>query len=636
MPPKGMPQPADAERQQAVTWIRAELTAYAKKHDGDPGRVTVRRLTSGEYAYAIHDLTGIDPELGIDAASDSVGGEGFTNFGDVQFMQDANLERYLAAAKIVANHAVIGAGPLEFFADPGKTGFELSAITRIKRHLRELRLSHRFGRGRHSLRPGKIRQSLLRRLALSASRRPRRAQCHAEGSGRARRRSRPRFAQHIWTVINQPALGYPSSEMVGAMAEVAGSRRRRSRPSPRPPREPAAKSIQKFLTTWPSWLFGRGDVAAGGAGDESPLVFNDKSLKAEAAHHFIFNRFGRGGGGAGRGAPPRPDPPKLSSTWPRSIRARPAKPVIIWRNPTVGFRAPARRRPRRTQSRRQITAGAARASAAAQPQPQPQPVRRRSRDRRRGRGSNLPCRACPCAPPSARKPPSSLDFGTQPRRQPNRPRRFRLRRLRRLRSPRARRPVARLDFQVDAAIGADRDQVFRITISDREEGPRGIPTARLRRRSRKRRLSQIQGGRHGVRHPPAAEFQRRADARRQRSGSRALRQHLQHAGARRVRQRREVHPRRSLCRREHARRRHPRRVSINAWNDLYASFAYHDNYLRLLAEHYKLDLKGKHIADLDERRSTRCRPKPANTSRRCTPSTIAVRAAEAAARPRHI
>ena len=70
MPPKGMPQPTEAERQQAVAWIRAELAGYVKKHDGDPGRVTVRRLTSGEYAYAIHDLTGIDLDVGIDASSD--------------------------------------------------------------------------------------------------------------------------------------------------------------------------------------------------------------------------------------------------------------------------------------------------------------------------------------------------------------------------------------------------------------------------------------------------------------------------------------------------------------------------------------------------------------------------------------
>src|SRR5215469_5748823 len=61
MPPKGMPQPADAERQQAIAWIRAGLADFAKKHDtGEPGRITVRRLTSGEYGYAVHDLTGLD------------------------------------------------------------------------------------------------------------------------------------------------------------------------------------------------------------------------------------------------------------------------------------------------------------------------------------------------------------------------------------------------------------------------------------------------------------------------------------------------------------------------------------------------------------------------------------------------
>ena len=91
--------PSDEQLQQALAWIHGELTAYAKAHDGDPGRVTVRRLTSGEYGYTIEDLTGLKLETGIDAATDSVGGEGFTNFGDVQFMQDANLERYLEAAK---------------------------------------------------------------------------------------------------------------------------------------------------------------------------------------------------------------------------------------------------------------------------------------------------------------------------------------------------------------------------------------------------------------------------------------------------------------------------------------------------------------------------------------------------------
>ena len=113
-------QPSDAERASAAAWIRTTLKAYETEHAGEPGRVTVRRLTSAEYAYAIRDLTGIDIKVGIDASSDSVGGEGFANFGDVQFVHDESIERYLEAAKQVADHAVIGAGPLEFYADPGR------------------------------------------------------------------------------------------------------------------------------------------------------------------------------------------------------------------------------------------------------------------------------------------------------------------------------------------------------------------------------------------------------------------------------------------------------------------------------------------------------------------------------------
>jgi hypothetical protein len=45
------------------------------------------------------------------------------------------------------------------------------------------------------------------------------------------------------------------------------------------------------------------------------------------------------------------------------------------------------------------------------------------------------------------------------------------------------------------------------------------------------------------------------------------------------------------------------RVKLDqAWNDLYASFEYHDAYLRLLANKFKADLKGKSISDFDEAR----------------------------------
>ena len=135
MPPRGMPAPDAGQRRQVIDWIQQGMDEYARRHDGNPGEVTVRRLTSGEYFYAINDLTGIPIDtarLGIDTATDSVGGEGFASFGDVQFMQDAALERYLAAARRIADHAMIGAGPLEFGSDPGRTGMELAAIERIR------------------------------------------------------------------------------------------------------------------------------------------------------------------------------------------------------------------------------------------------------------------------------------------------------------------------------------------------------------------------------------------------------------------------------------------------------------------------------------------------------------------------
>src|SRR5262249_5887587 len=274
---------------------------YARKHDGDPGRVTVRRLTSGEYAYTIKDLTGLDLNVGIDSASDSVGGEGFTNFGDVQFMQDANLERYLAAAKIIADHAVIGSGPLEFFPHPGKSGFELSAITRIK----DIYAANGFrtvsGEGGRPFGLEKYGKALYvawqykHRAALGAANATLRELAAREGVAL-------HFAQHIWQVMNKTSLGYPSSEMVARWRKLpAPEANGKTIAAIRSDARAGCDDIQKFLVTWPSWLFARGDVAAGGAGDESPLEFSDRTLNVKPIYHFAYVR------GGGRG-PVQPGP----------------------------------------------------------------------------------------------------------------------------------------------------------------------------------------------------------------------------------------------------------------------------------------------------------------------------------------
>src|SRR5215471_13895262 len=201
MPPKGMPRPSEEEWHVAAAWIRGELTAYAKKHDGEPGRVTVRRLTSGEYGYAIEDLTGLKLETGIDAATDSVGGEGFTNFGDVQFMQDANLERYLEAAKIVADHAVIGSGPLQFYSDPGKTGYEMSAITRIKQIYASNGFRTVSGEGGASFGLEEYTKAFY--TAWCYRYRAERGEPAVTLKTLAIREGiTPRFAEHVWSVLN--------------------------------------------------------------------------------------------------------------------------------------------------------------------------------------------------------------------------------------------------------------------------------------------------------------------------------------------------------------------------------------------------------------------------------------------------
>jgi len=299
MPPKGMPQPGDEQRAAASAWIRSQLDAYVKTHGGEPGRVTVRRLTSGEYNYAIHDLTGLDLDLGIDASNDSVGGEGFTNFGDVQFMQDANLQRYLEAAKIVADHAVVGAGPIEFYGEPGKTGFEMSAIHRIK----DIYASYGFrtvsGEGGFSFGLEKYAKALFaaweyqHRAALGKPGATLATFAGPEGVTE-------RFVEHIYGTMNRSDLLYPSSEMASRFhkipaptADLAGSMAAARVKS---------EELQKYLTSWPSWLFARGDAAFGGAGDESPLIITAKSLRVEAAHHFTYNRGGRGPGGGGKSA----------------------------------------------------------------------------------------------------------------------------------------------------------------------------------------------------------------------------------------------------------------------------------------------------------------------------------------------
>jgi hypothetical protein len=339
MPPEeAKQQPGAAERKAAAAWVRSTLQAYERAHSGEPGRVTVRRLTSGEYAYAIRDLTGIDVKTSIDASSDSVGGEGFTNFGDVQSVQDANVERYLEAAKAVADHAMLGAGPLFFHADIGRTGLELSALNRINElySIKGFRVvSGEGGRPFGLERYGKAfftawffkHRAILGQPAVTLR------------DLAAREGITGRFAEHVAAVVERPNLGYPAREMIEQWRALPVPDRADDAARIAQARDDCDK-LGKRLATWPSWFFGRGDLAAGGAGDETPLVFDDKTLAVEATHSYTYPlglRFGRGA----RAALPAPStgPFKVVLNFSNINPYASAKPVVLWRNAQVITRA---------------------------------------------------------------------------------------------------------------------------------------------------------------------------------------------------------------------------------------------------------------------------------------------------------
>lgn len=321
MPPEGMPQPSDSERAHAAKWIHAELSGFAAEHAGEPGRVTVRRLTSGEYAYTVRDLTGLDLGVERDFAGDAVGGEGFTNFGGVQFMADANVESYLEAAKRIADHAVIGAGPLSFYQDPGMSGFELSAIHRIH----DIYRKHGFravaaegGRAFGLERYGR---------AFYASWRYSHREALGEGGVSleeiaAREDLSPRFIQHIWSVLQQSSPTYPTSEVVSRWKDLPAPSGAGQASVIEAVRE-RCDEIQRLVINWPRELFAAGELAAGGAGDERALVITDESLAPTVKRQLSFTSR---------------DTDEKAGFYLSIVPVNPAsseKPVVVWRNPTI-------------------------------------------------------------------------------------------------------------------------------------------------------------------------------------------------------------------------------------------------------------------------------------------------------------
>ena len=105
MPPDGMAQPTQAERDKLVGWVQSAIT-QADCNLKDPGRVTLHRLNRAEYDNTVRDLTGIAFKPAADFPSDDVG-YGFDNIGDVLSISPLLMEKYLNAAGKITQAAII-------------------------------------------------------------------------------------------------------------------------------------------------------------------------------------------------------------------------------------------------------------------------------------------------------------------------------------------------------------------------------------------------------------------------------------------------------------------------------------------------------------------------------------------------
>jgi len=108
-PPKAEPL-TPQEKAAVLAFLRREFDVVARANAGDPGPITMRRLTNAEYDRSIRDLTGRDYTLAAEFQPDGGGGEGFSNTGDVLFLSPAALDKYFTAARHLADHATVMPG----------------------------------------------------------------------------------------------------------------------------------------------------------------------------------------------------------------------------------------------------------------------------------------------------------------------------------------------------------------------------------------------------------------------------------------------------------------------------------------------------------------------------------------------
>ena len=105
MPPKGLPQPAEAERQRMVDWITQALDIARSRPT--PKNGIVRRLTVSQYRNTLRELLLIDDDLTDVLPPDAVSRDGFVNNAATLELSPLLMEAYFEIADEGLSRAIV-------------------------------------------------------------------------------------------------------------------------------------------------------------------------------------------------------------------------------------------------------------------------------------------------------------------------------------------------------------------------------------------------------------------------------------------------------------------------------------------------------------------------------------------------
>jgi mono/diheme cytochrome c family protein len=105
MPPEDVLRP-DQEIKTLVKFLETEFARADAAMTPDPGRVTARRLNRAEYTNTIRDLLAIEFRADKNFPTDD-SGDGFDNIADVLTVSPVLMEKYLSAARRIAERAIV-------------------------------------------------------------------------------------------------------------------------------------------------------------------------------------------------------------------------------------------------------------------------------------------------------------------------------------------------------------------------------------------------------------------------------------------------------------------------------------------------------------------------------------------------